>query len=74
MLVLTVFAFTAVLGLGLFALGETLALNRGKIVAALRGHSMLAEPVLVTRPVNVRVVSRRVSQPAPVRPRLRAAA
>lgn len=74
MLVLAVFAFTAVLGLGLFTLGETLAGNRDKILAALRGHSMLAEPVLVTRPVSVRVVSRRVSQPVPVRPRLRAAA
>lgn len=74
MLVLAVFAFTAVLGLGLFAMGETLAENRGKILAALRGHSLLAEPMLVTRPVSVRVVSRRVSQPTPVRPQLRAAA
>ena len=74
MLVLTVLAFTAVLGLGLFTLGETLAGNRSKIVAALSGHSLLTQPSLVTRPVTVRVVSRRVSRPVTARPQLRAAA
>jgi hypothetical protein len=74
MLVLTVLAFTAVLGLGLFTLGETLVGNKRKILAALEGHSLLTEPVLVTRPVTVRVVSRRVSRPVAVRPQLRAAA
>jgi hypothetical protein len=74
MLVLTVLAFTAVLGLGLFTLGETLAGNRDKILAALGGHSPAPQPMLVTRPVSVRVVSRRVSRPVSVQPRLRAAA
>lgn len=74
MLVLTVLAFTAVLGLALFALGETLVGNKGKILAALGGHSQLAEPVLITRPVTVRIVSRRVSRPVSARPQLRAAA
>jgi hypothetical protein len=35
---------------------------------------MLSEPVLVTRPVAVRVSTRRVSQPVLARPQLRAAA
>jgi hypothetical protein len=74
MLVLTILAFTAVLGLGLFTLGETLAINRAKIMAALRGSSLLGQPMLVTRPVTVRVVSRRVSRPVAAAPRLRAAA
>ncbi|NJC06254.1 hypothetical protein GGQ97_002047 [Sphingomonas kaistensis] len=74
MLVLTILAFTAILALGLFTIGETLAGNRGKIAAALGGHSLLAEPTMTTRPVTVRVVSRRVSQPVTARPQLRAAA
>lgn len=74
MLVLAVLAFTAILGLGLLTIGETLAGNERKIWAALRGHSLLTEPMLVTRPVTVRMVSRRVSQPVSVQPRLRAAA
>ena len=74
MLVLAVLAFTAILGLGLLTIGETLAGNERKILAALRGHSLLTEPMLVTRPVTVRMVSRRVSQPVSVQPRLRAAA
>lgn len=74
MLVLTVLAFTTVLGLALLTIGETLASNLNKIDAALRGHSLMAEPVLVTRPVSVRVTTRRVSQPVSARPQLRAAA
>nr|WP_314444916.1 hypothetical protein [uncultured Sphingomonas sp.] len=74
MLVLTILAFTAILAVGLFSIGETVAVNQAKIGAALRGHSQLADPVLVTRPVSVRIVSRRVSRPVTVRPRLRAAA
>ena len=74
MLVLAVLAFTAIFGLGLFTLGETLAGNKRKILAALRGHSLLSEPLLVTRPVTVRIVSRRVSRPVSARPQLRAAA
>ncbi|UUR08629.1 hypothetical protein [Sphingomonas glaciei] len=74
MLVLTILAFTAIFALGLFTIGETLAGNRGKIVAALGGHSLLTEPTIVTRPISVRVVSRRVSQPVTARPQLRAAA
>jgi hypothetical protein len=74
MLVLTVLAFTAVLALGLFTLGETFADNGDKILAALEGRSLLAEPALVTRPGTVRVVTRPVSRPVSARPRLRAAA
>ena len=74
MLVLAVLAFTAILGLGLLIIGDTLAGNERKIWAALRGHSLLSEPVLVTRPVTVRVSSRKVSQPVSAQPRLRAAA
>jgi hypothetical protein len=74
MLVLAVLAFTAVLALGMFSIGETLAGNRNKILAALNGESMLSRPMLVTRPVTVRVVSRRVSQPVTARPQLRVAA
>jgi len=74
MLVLTVLTFTAVLGLGLLSIGETLAANLNKILAALGGHSLLSEPVLVTKPVTVRMVSRRVSQPVTARPQLRVAA
>ena len=74
MLVLTVLAFTTILGLGLFTLGETCASNRDKIVAALNGRSLLAGPALVTRPVSVRIVSRPVSQPVSARPRMRVAA
>ena len=74
MLVLAVLAFTAILALGMFSIGETLAGNRNKILAALTGESMLSRPMLVTRPVTVRVVSRRVSQPVTARPQLRVAA
>jgi hypothetical protein len=74
MLVLAVLAFTAILGLGLLTIGETLASNLNKISAALSGHSLLSEPVLVTRPVTVRVTTRRVSQPVSARPPLRVAA
>ncbi len=74
MLVLAVLAFTAILGLGLLTIGETLASNLNKISAALSGHSLRSEPVLVTRPVTVRVSTRRVSQPVSARPQLRAAA
>lgn len=74
MLVLAVLAFTAILALGMFSIGETLAGNRNKILAALNGESMLSRPMLVTRPVTVRIVSRRVSQPVTARPQLRVAA
>ena len=74
MTLLALLAFTAVFALALFALADTLAGNGRKILAALSGHSLLAEPVLVIRPVTVRIASRRVSQPVAVQPRLRAAA
>lgn len=74
MLLLVALAFTAVLGLAALLIAETLADNRNKIVAALEGRSLLAEPVLVTRPVRVRIATRRVSRPVTARPRLRAAA
>ncbi len=74
MLLLTALAFTAVLALAAIVLLETLAENKRKIVAALEGHSLLSEPMLATRPVQVRIASRRVSRPVSARPRLRAAA
>jgi hypothetical protein len=74
MLVVAVLAFTAVFALALLTMGETLVLNAEKILAALDGRSFASAPVLVTRPVQVRVVSRRVSQPVSVQPRLSAAA
>lgn len=74
MLLLAGLAFTFVLGLSLMILAETVGGNMRKIVAALEGRSMIAEPVLVTRPVRVRMTSRRVSRPLTARPQLRAAA
>lgn len=74
MTLLALLAFTAVLALALFAFLDTLAGNGRKIMAALSGHSLLAEPLLVTRPVTVRMTTRRVSRPVAVQPRLRAAA
>jgi hypothetical protein len=74
MTLLALFASLAVVALSLFALFDTLAGNGRKIAAALSGHSLLSEPVIVTRPVMVRMASRRVSRPLAVQPRLRAAA
>jgi hypothetical protein len=74
MLLLTALAFTAVLALAFMVALETLAVNKGKIVAALEGRSLLAEPMLSTRPVQVRIATRRVSRPLTARPQLRAAA
>lgn len=74
MLLLTALAFTAVLGFALYAALRTLADNGSKILAALGGRSRGVQPVLATRPVRVRIATRRVSQPVSARPRLRAAA
>lgn len=74
MLLLTALAFSAVFALAAMVLAETLGGNASKIVAALEGRSQLTEPLLVTRPVSVRVASRRVSCPVTVQPQLRAAA
>ena len=74
MLLLTALAFTAVLGLALLAIGETVVANGRKILAALAGRSLLAEPTMVIRPVRVRVESRRVSRPLKAQPQLRVAA
>ena len=74
MLLLTALAFTAVFALAAVVLLETLAVNKRKIVAALEGHSLLAEPMLSTRPVQVCISSRRVNRPVTARPQLRAAA
>jgi hypothetical protein len=74
MTLLAALAFTAVLALALSILLETVGLNWRKITAALEGHSLLAEPVLATRPVQVRMTSRSVTRPLTARPQLRAAA
>jgi hypothetical protein len=74
MLVLATLASCTLLALAAVTLWETLDENGQKIVAALEGRSLLAQPVLQTRPVEVRITSRRVSRPVTARPRLRAAA
>lgn len=74
MSLLAALAFTAVFGLAMSVLFETLGLNWRKITAALDGHSPIAEPVMVTRPVQVRIASRRVCRPLTARPQLRRAA
>jgi hypothetical protein len=74
MLVLATLASCTLLALAAVTLWETLGQNAQKIVAALEGRSLLAQPVLQTRPVEVRITSRRVSRPVTARPRLRAAA
>lgn len=74
MLLLVALAFAAVIALSALVLAETLQDNFAKIVAALEGRSFLSQPLLVTRPVTVRIVSRRVSRPLTARPQLRAAA
>lgn len=74
MLLLTALAFTTVLALAAVVLLETLADSRRKIVAALEGHSLVSGPMLITRPVQVRIASRRVSRPVTARLRQRAAA
>jgi hypothetical protein len=74
MLLVAAFAFTAVFALAGIVLAETLLAGRHKIVAALAGRSPAAEPVMVTRPVRVRIASRRVSRPVTAQPRLAAAA
>jgi len=56
---------------------QMVAEERGKIVAALKGRSLLAEPVVSTRPVVVRMAPRqRTPASAPMRAgaQLRAAA
>ncbi len=74
MLLLVALAFAAVIALSALALLETLSGNGPKILAALDGRSFLAQPVLMTRPVSVRIVSRRVSRPLTAQPQLRVAA
>lgn len=73
-MLLTVLAFTAVFALALLVLLETVGQNIAKILAALQGRSLMAEPVLVTRPVTVRMAPRRAGRPLTARPQLRAAA
>ena len=74
MVTLAALAFAAVIALSVAVLIDTLRSNAHKIVAALEGRSLLAEPMLVTRPVQVRIVSRRVNRPLQAQPQLRAAA
>jgi hypothetical protein len=74
MLLLAALTFTAVFALAAVVLLETLGANRRKIAAALQGRSLLAQPMIETRPVQVRITSRRVSRPVSARPRQRVAA
>lgn len=74
MMVLASLASFALLALAASVLWDTLRSSADKIVAALEGRSFGASPVLQTRPVQVRISSRRVSRPVTVQPRLRAAA
>lgn len=73
--VLASLPFVAGLAAALVLLGRMFKDEGAKIRAALAGHSLLAEPVMTTRPVKVRIVSRsRVSRPLRSTPLLRAAA
>lgn len=74
MLLLAALAFTVVFALAAVVMVETIGLNASAIRAALAGRSFLSQPTLVSRPVTVRMASRRVSRPLSVQPRLRAAA
>jgi hypothetical protein len=74
MLVLAAFASCTLLALAAVTLWETLGQSAHKIVAALEGRSLITQPVLQTRPVEVRISSRRVSRPVTAQPRMRAAA
>lgn len=74
MLLLAALTFTALFALAAVILVETLGANWRKISAALEGRSLLAEPLIETRPTRVRVTSRRVSRPVTARPRQRVAA
>jgi hypothetical protein len=73
--VLASLPFIAGLVLAVAVVMHMLKRDGAKIRAALLGRSLLAQPVLATRPVTVRTVSRsRVSQPLRAAPLLRAAA
>jgi hypothetical protein len=74
MLLIAALAFTAIFALALAILIETISLNAAAIRAALAGRSFLSQPPVVSRPVTVRMASRRVSRPVTATPRLRAAA
>ena len=74
MMLLVALAFAAVIALSALVLAETVRDNVAKIVAALEGRSFLSQPLLVTRPVTVSIVSRRVSRPLTAQPQLRVAA
>lgn len=74
MLVLAALASFALLAVAAAVLWQTIHANADKIVAALEGRSLLVQPVLQTRPVQVRITSRRVSRPVTAQPRMRAAA
>lgn len=73
--VLASLPFIAGLVLSAAIIARMLKDDGAKIRAALAGRSLLSEPVMSTRPVTVRTVSRsRVSQPLRAAPMLRAAA
>lgn len=59
--------FLLVLALAVVALWRTGLENAPKVLAALRGHSPLAEAPLATQPVTVRYAPRQVPSRIPVR-------
>jgi hypothetical protein len=70
---LATLAFLAAIWLTVFAVMLTLAGNRTKIIAALRGRSLLSQPR--STPVPVRITQRsRLQRPLRARPEWRAAA
>lgn len=68
--------FLAAIWLGAVVIANLLEQDGAKITAALQGRSLLAEPVVSTRPVVVRMTARRspAQRPMRVAPQLRAAA
>lgn len=69
MTVLATLPFLAALAVAAIVIVGMLQENGGKMLAALRGESLLATPVLSTRPVVVRMSSR--PQRVTVRPTVR---
>jgi hypothetical protein len=57
-----------VLGMAGLVMWETLVANGGKVLAALRGRSQLAEAAFATRPVTVRYAPRPAAVRVAVRP------
>ncbi|MFC7537629.1 hypothetical protein ACFQPG_09655 [Sphingomonas sp. GCM10030256] len=76
LIALAALPFLAGLWLAAVVIASAVEEDGAKIVAALRGRSLLAEPAVSTRPVVVQFASRRVAARRPMRveAQLRAAA